>query len=75
MATKKNEIFGKFGRGGISSNISFMDNLRKTIKIRLDNGQNAFLVMTIFILKYTRYLISKIAIFNKPNHKSKPNRY
>ena len=40
MATKKNEIFGKFRRGGISSKISFMDYLRETIKIRLDNGQD-----------------------------------
>ena len=63
MATKKNEIFGKFRRGGISSKISFMDYLRETIKIRLDNGQNALLVLTIFILKYTKYLIDRINVF------------
>ena len=62
-ATKKNEIFGKFRRGGISSKISFMDYLRETIKIRLDNGQNVLLVSTIFILKYTKYLIDRINVF------------
>ena len=60
MATKKNEIFGKFRRGGISSKISFMDYLNETIRIRLDNGQNILLVSIIFILKYTKHLINKI---------------
>ena len=60
MATKKNEIFGKFRRGGISSKISFIDYLWETIRIRLDNGQNLLLVSVIFILKYTRYLVNKI---------------
>ena len=58
MATKKNEIFGKFRRGGISSKITFMDYLNETIKIRLDNGQNKLLVYIIFILKYLRYIFN-----------------
>ena len=60
MATKKNEIFGKFRRGGFSSKIPFIDYLNETIRIRLDNGQNILLVSTIFLLKYTKYLINKI---------------
>ena len=60
MATKKNEIFGKFRRGGISSKIPFMVYLNETIRIRLDNGQNILLVSIIFLLKYTRYLVNKI---------------
>ena len=63
MATKKNEIFGKFRRGGFSSKISFMDYLNETIRIRLDNGQNILLVSIIFLLKYTKYLINKIILF------------
>ena len=63
MATRKNEIFGKFRRGGISSRISFMNYLKETIRIRLDNGQNILLVSIIFLLKYTRYLINKIILF------------
>ncbi len=60
MATKKNEIFGKFRRGGFSSKIPFIDYLNETIRIRLDNGQNIFLVSIIFLLKYTKHLINKI---------------
>ena len=60
MATKKNEIFGKFRRGGISSKISFMEYLMETVKIRLDNGQNFILVSIIFILKYTKHILDKI---------------
>ena len=60
MATKKDEIFGKFRRGGISSKISFREYLNETVKIRLDNGQNILLVSIIFLLKYTKYLINKI---------------
>ena len=62
MATKKNEIFGKFRRGGISSKISFMDYLKETVRVRLDNGQNILLVSTIFLLKYTKHLINKIIL-------------
>ena len=50
MATKKNEIFGKFRRGGFSSKIPFIDYLNETIRIRLDNGQNILLVSIIFLL-------------------------
>ena len=60
MGTKKNEIFGKFRRGGISSKIPFMVYLNETIRIRLDNGQNILLVSIIFLLKYIRYLVNKI---------------
>ncbi len=60
MVIKKNEIFGKFRRGGFSSKIPFIDYLNETIRIRLDNGQNIFLVSIIFLLKYTRHLINKI---------------
>ena len=64
MATKKNEIFGKFRRGGISSKISFMDYLKETVRVRLDNGQNLLLVSIIFLLKYSKYLINKAIKLN-----------
>ncbi len=60
MATKKNEIFGKFRRGGVGSKLPFIDYLKETVRIRLDNGQNILLVSIIFLLKYTRYLVNKI---------------
>ena len=52
MATKKNEIFGKFRRGGLSSKISFIDYLNETARIRLDNGQNKLMVLLTLIIKF-----------------------
>jgi glycosyltransferase involved in cell wall biosynthesis len=54
IATKKNEIFGIFRRGGFSSSIKFFDHFVETIKIRLDNNQNRFLVLIIFVLKFLK---------------------
>ena len=52
IGTKKNELFGIFRRGGYSSKVKFIDHLFETTKIRLDNGQNKFLILVIFILKF-----------------------
>ena len=54
VGTKKNELFGIFRRGGYSSKIKFIDHLFETTKIRLDNGQNRFLILIIFILKFLK---------------------
>jgi glycosyltransferase involved in cell wall biosynthesis len=54
MATKKNEIFGVFRQGGLSSSISYIDFLKENSQIRLDNGQNKILVYLIFILRLLR---------------------
>ena len=54
IGTKKNELFGIFRRGGFSSKIKFIDHFFETIKIRLDNKQNKFLVLIIFILKFLK---------------------
>lgn len=54
LATKKNEVFGLFRRGGFSSKIKFIDHFMETIKIRLENKQNKFLVLFIFILKFLK---------------------
>ena len=51
MSTKKNEIFGRFRSGGLSSRIKFLDYLKECNKIRLDNGQNILVVYIIFILR------------------------
>ncbi|NMN67072.1 glycosyltransferase involved in cell wall biosynthesis [Candidatus Pelagibacter ubique] len=59
IGTEKNEIFGTFRRGGYSSTIKFKDHFMEEIGIRLDNGQNRFLVLIIFIYKYLKN-ISKI---------------
>ena len=54
VATKKNEIFGVFRRGGYSSRINFVDHFFEEIKIRLDNQQNKLLVLLIFVYKYLK---------------------
>ncbi len=54
IATKKNEVFGIFRRGGFSSRVRFIDHFMETIKIRLDNKQNKFVVLIIFILKFIK---------------------
>jgi len=54
VGTKKNELFGIFRPGGFSSKIKFIDHFFETIKIRLGNKQNKFLILLILILKYLK---------------------
>lgn len=54
IATKKNEIFGKFRLGGLSSRIKYLDYLKENNKIRIKNGQNTIFVYIIFILRLLR---------------------
>ena len=54
IATTKNEIFGKFRRGGFSSNLSYLGHLKENTKIRIDNGQNIIFVYIIFLLRFFR---------------------
>tara|TARA_B100000989_G_scaffold271089_1_gene227630 strand:+ start:1309 stop:2046 length:738 start_codon:yes stop_codon:yes gene_type:complete len=51
ISTKRNEIFGRFRPGGLSSKINFLDYLMECNKIRLNNGQNFLQVYFIFILR------------------------
>ena len=51
LSTKKEEIFGKFRPGGLSSKINFLDYLIECNKIRLNNGQNFIQVYVIFLLR------------------------
>ena len=54
VATKKTEIFGRFRPGGMSSKIRYIDFLKENSQIRIDNGQNKFIVLSIFILRLLR---------------------
>ena len=54
ISTKKNEILGKFRRGGLSSKIRYLDFLIENNKIRINNGQNKFIVYIIFLLRIIR---------------------
>ena len=51
MASKKNEIFGEFLKGGFSSKINYFDHLLDLNQIRIDNNQNVLLVYLLFIIK------------------------
>jgi len=55
-ATKKEELFGVFRRGGFSSKIKFIDHFFETIKIRINNKQNKILVLLIIVMKYLKNL-------------------
>ncbi len=50
-STRKNEIIGKFEKGGFSSKINYVDHLKDLNQIRIDNNQNKFFVYLIFIFK------------------------
>jgi cellulose synthase/poly-beta-1,6-N-acetylglucosamine synthase-like glycosyltransferase len=54
MATKKEEILGKFRSGGISSRLSYLEYLKENTIIRIDNGQNIILVYLIFLARFLR---------------------
>jgi glycosyltransferase involved in cell wall biosynthesis len=56
VATKKNEILGKFQSGGFSSKVNFLDHLKDLNKIRIDNGQNVYYVNLIFFYKIIKNL-------------------
>ena len=51
IATRKDEIFGIFNRGGYSSTISFKDHFKEEIQIRKDNGQSYITLLIIIIYK------------------------
>jgi len=54
ISTKKNEVLGKFRKGGLSSRIRYIDFLRENNRIRINNGQNKFIVYIIFLLRLIR---------------------
>ena len=56
VATKENEIFGKFFQGGLSSKIKYIDYLKENTQIRLDNGQNKLIVYVIHVIRFIKNL-------------------
>lgn len=49
MCTKKNEVFGKFCTGGMSSKLSFFRTLKEEFSIRIHNDQNFIFLFFLFI--------------------------
>ncbi len=63
IATRKNEIFGIFRRGGISSKTNIFDIICEKTLIRINNKQNKFLVFLLFVyecLINTKNLLKKV---------------
>ena len=54
IATKKNDILGRFSLGGLSTRIKYIDYLNENTLIRLDNGQNKILVKIIYFFRYIK---------------------
>jgi len=54
VATKKNEVIGFFRPGGISDKTKYINYLNENTRIRLDNKQNYFIVMLIYLMRYLK---------------------
>ena len=66
VASKKEEIFGKFTKGGFSSKINYIDHLMDLNKIRIDNKQSSIIVYFLFFIKIIKKPIKFIkGIFDK----------
>ena len=51
ISSKKNEVFGKFEKGGFSSKINYITHLKDLNLIRLNNNQNIIFVYFLFLIK------------------------
>jgi glycosyltransferase involved in cell wall biosynthesis len=59
-STRKGQLIGIMASGGYSSSISFFEHLLEETKIRIDNGQNIFLIFLIFFNAIIKSLFKKI---------------
>ncbi len=59
ISTKKNEIFGIFRPGGISATLNKEEHFFEKIQIRIDNKQNKFFLIILFIVKFILNQFSK----------------
>ena len=51
VGTKKNELFGIFRRGGMSSKVNAFDHFVETTKIRVDNKQNKLSIFMVILIR------------------------
>tara|TARA_Y100001970_G_C14191477_1_gene835635 strand:+ start:1084 stop:1842 length:759 start_codon:yes stop_codon:yes gene_type:complete len=65
IGTKKNEIFGKFSKGGFSSRINYADHLRDLNLIRIHNKQNKLFVYLLYIGKIIKKPFKFLLAINK----------
>ena len=74
ISTKKNEIFGDFSPGGISSYADFWEHFYEKNQIRIDNKQNKFFLIVLIFLKiiynykkFKSFKFKEFQIFIKQN--------
>ena len=65
ISSKKNEIFGKFEKGGFSSKVNYIDHLKDLNQIRLNNNQNIFFVYFLFFIKILKKPIKFLLALKK----------
>ena len=65
IGTKKNEILGKFSKGGFSSRINYADHLRDLNLIRIHNKQNKLFVYLLYIGKIIKKPFKFLLAINK----------
>ena len=64
-STNKQQLIGIMKSGGYSSTISFIDHLKEECLIRINNGQNLFLIMLIFLNAIIKNLFKVSILFIK----------
>ena len=64
ISSKKNEVFGKFEKGGFSSKINYITHLKDLNLIRLNNNQNIFFVYFLFLIKILKKPIKFLRSIN-----------
>ena len=65
LGAQRNEIFGKFEKGGFSSKINYIDHLNDLNQIRIDNGQNKFFVYFLYVIKILKKPFKFIKAYSK----------
>ena len=65
IETKKNEILGKFSKGGFSSKINYIDHLKDMNHIRMHNKQNKYFVYFLYIFKILKKPFKFLSAINK----------
>ncbi len=71
LATKKNELIGRFQSGGFSQQVTLLQHIIEETRIRYDNNQNKLIVLFILVLRLIKnfYKLNILKSFKKWNLK------
>lgn len=67
LATKKNELIGRFQSGGFSQQVTLLQHIIEETRIRYDNNQNKLIVLFILVLRLIKnfYKLNILKSFKK----------